>query len=105
MEFTACGAANPGCRRLSAGVYRCDDLRIGAKGPPERRLRAGLPAPQNRQDFGRTALWLGLNSLFFSASQRLSGEIVLRPSFISSLFSAPQRLRVEMTFRYRVISC
>ena len=44
---------------------------------------------------------LGLSyiSLFFSASQRLSGEIVLRPSFISSLFSAPQRLRVEKVFR------
>jgi hypothetical protein len=27
-----------------------------AKKPPKRRLRAGLPAPQNRQNFGRTAL-------------------------------------------------
>src|SRR5258708_23735262 len=38
------GAANPGCRRLSAGA-----LSAGARGPkepPERRLQAGLPAPQ-----------------------------------------------------------
>ena len=44
-------------------------------------------------------LGLSYTSLFFSASPRLSGEIVLRPSFISSLFSAPQRLRVESIFR------
>jgi hypothetical protein len=37
-------------------------------------------------------------SWFFSASPRLSGEIVLRPRFISSLFSAPPRLRVEKVF-------
>ena len=44
-------------------------------------------------------LVLSYISLFFSASPRLSGEIVLKPSFISSLFSVPQRLRGEKVFR------
>jgi hypothetical protein len=38
------------------------------KRPPERRLQAGLPAPQNRHDFGRTTLVPGL--LIESAAQR-----------------------------------
>jgi hypothetical protein len=35
----------------------CWDRRLShaSKEPPERRLQAGLPAPQNRQNFGRTA--------------------------------------------------
>src|ERR1019366_6251953 len=68
------GAANPGCRRLSAGVGELrspgklkhgpptrrsrlekaklqprEVSRFGPKEPPERRLRAGLPAPQLSQ--------------------------------------------------------
>jgi hypothetical protein len=35
-----------------AGAY----VYFGAKKPPKRRLRAELPAPHNRQDFGRTTL-------------------------------------------------
>ena len=35
-----CGAANPGCSRLSAGAS-------ASKEPPERRLQAELPAPQS----------------------------------------------------------
>ena len=46
-----CGAANPGCSRLSAGSF---EARNGAQTeePPERRLRARLPAPH----LGRNAL-------------------------------------------------
>jgi len=46
------GAANPGCSRLLAGVLLVLRLAHRPKGPPERRLRAGLPAPQ----FGMRAL-------------------------------------------------
>ena len=45
-------------------------------------------------------LELSYVSLFFSASQRLCGEMIA-----SLFFSAPRRLRVAMTFRDRVISC
>src|SRR5258708_3718608 len=40
------GAANPGCSRLLAGQGRTRILPRGLKEPPERRLRARLPAPQ-----------------------------------------------------------
>src|ERR1017187_9159143 len=42
-----CGAANPGCSRLSAGSFGAPTLVNGSKKPPERRLRARLPAPQS----------------------------------------------------------
>jgi len=51
-----CGAANRGCSRLSAGDRGCEDSRTTRKS----RLKGGCgqdcPAPQNRQNFGRTAL-------------------------------------------------
>ena len=51
-----CGAANLGCKPAFSPRLRPRRLAHDAKEPPERRLRAGLPAPQNRQNFGRTAL-------------------------------------------------
>src|ERR1039458_10058286 len=51
MRFCAsCGAANPGCSRLSAGACRVRRLAHGPKEPPKRRLRARLPAPQPIQN-------------------------------------------------------
>jgi hypothetical protein len=38
-------------RRAFSRRLRLRRLAHDAKRPPERRLRAGLPAPQNRQDF------------------------------------------------------
>jgi len=44
-----CGAADPGCGRLSAGICRIRRLENGPKEPPKRRLRARLRAPQLTQ--------------------------------------------------------
>src|SRR5450759_2877496 len=48
LWFTSdlCGAANPGCSRLSAGACRMRRLAHRAKELPEKRLQARLPAPQ-----------------------------------------------------------
>src|ERR1035438_6479566 len=46
LVSTLCGAANPGCRRLSAGACRVRGFAPGPEKPPERRLQARLPAPQ-----------------------------------------------------------
>src|ERR1017187_2314325 len=50
-----CGAANPGCRRLSAGACVDRTFSHTPEKPPEKRLQAKLPAPQYRQAFGRIA--------------------------------------------------
>ena len=47
-----CEAANPGCRRLSAGAFR-------AKKPPKRRLRARLPAPRQNVTRALNCSFLG----------------------------------------------
>src|SRR5580698_6435149 len=41
-------AANPGCSRLSAGVFAARRLAHGSRSRLERRLQAGLPAPQRQ---------------------------------------------------------
>src|ERR1035438_5716689 len=59
-----CGAANPGCRRLSAGAGLVRRFARGRKEPPERRLRARLPAPQyTGRSTPSAASWVGQASL------------------------------------------
>src|SRR5260370_34490830 len=72
---TDCGAANPGCRRLSAGVYVSEDLRGDAKRPPERRPQAVLPAPLSMQ----VALVNKTEPLFAELS--VAAAVPLRPGF------------------------
>src|ERR1039458_117446 len=59
-----CGAANPGCRRLSAGAGLVRRFAPGRKEPPERRLRARLPALQyTGRSTPSAASWVGQASL------------------------------------------
>src|ERR1035438_880892 len=55
-QWLACGAANPGCSRLSAGIRRRRRLAHGPKEPPERRLQARLPAPL-LPEFASLGMW------------------------------------------------
>src|ERR1035438_1925828 len=51
-------AANPGCSRLLAGLCREPGLARVPEKPPERRLRAGLPAPQQMQNIANAkSMW------------------------------------------------
>jgi hypothetical protein len=44
------GAANPGCSRLLAGFFEVRTVVDGVKSRLERRLQAGLPAPELMQN-------------------------------------------------------
>ena len=109
-----CGADNHGCSRLSAGS---SEFATGKK-PPERRLRAGLPAPRFRQKslIGENFAALGnrashtkrfLPSVFSATSVADPKEDAKLPNFPYNLwkfFSVSLCLGGELIFPLEAVS-